>query len=88
MDHRITEKSTEKKNKIRIYIYSEIVIFLSCSFVFFLCVLCDFVVSILLPREFDGARFADDRDLDFAGIVQLLLDRLGDVVADLDGVAV
>src|SRR5262249_39913928 len=42
----------------------------------------------LLPRELDGPRFADDRDLDFTGIVQLLLDGLGDVVADPHGIVV
>ena len=36
----------------------------------------------------DRAGLADDRHLDFAGIVELLLDGPGDVVADLEGVAV
>ncbi len=52
----------------------------------FLCVLCASVVR--LSCEFHRPRFADDRDLDLARIVQLFLDRPGDVVADLDRVAV
>src|SRR5262249_42854607 len=43
---------------------------------------------ICLTGELDGASLADDGDLDLAGVVQLLLDRLGDFAADTQGVAV
>src|SRR4051794_24189580 len=38
---------------------------------------------IVSPGEFDGTRLAEHGDLDLAGVGQLLLDRAGDVAADL-----
>src|SRR5262245_54464497 len=46
------------------------------------------LLPTLLPGEFDRPRLADDRHLDLAGVVELLLDGPGDVVADLERVAV
>src|SRR5438270_8433367 len=40
------------------------------------------------PRELHRPRLAHHGHLNLAGVVQLLLDGPGDVVADLDGVAV
>src|SRR5262249_14014592 len=41
-----------------------------------------------LACKLHGPRLADHRHLDLAGVVELLLDGLGDVAADLDRVAV
>src|SRR5262245_17890012 len=41
--------------------------------------------SPTLPRVFDGACLTDDGDLDLAGVLQLVLDALGDVLREPDG---
>jgi len=81
MNHRGLEKNRYKEMYCLLYLFC---LFFSVS----LFLLCVSVVQFLLAGKFDGAGFADDRDFDLTGIVQLFLDRLGDVVTDLDGIAV
>src|SRR5215211_5611666 len=62
----------------------------SCSFIWHPNVVTwkRFVAGMALTSVVGGPRLPDDRDLDLAGVLELLLDLAGDLVGEQDGAVV